>query len=198
MSRAVIIDFDWPGVDGVSRYPATLNCTNNCAEEVLPYGIMHKAHDLWQLERLRIFFFFSKWCLAGWFTFQPHAKLVEFLLSCSVVQLYQNTRKLDRWEPFARLRGPTGNAPIIIRYIQLLANPRTHQLQPWLQLFNNVSYLKNMYLELSSGIPYTIYLQIFRRGLESPNTDLTDGEDHRLTGCISLMHFRCYSFERLR
>jgi hypothetical protein len=47
-----IVDFDWPGVDGVSRYPATLNSTNQWQEEVSPYGIMRKAHDLWQLERL--------------------------------------------------------------------------------------------------------------------------------------------------
>lgn len=47
-----IVDFDWPGVDGVSRYPATLNSTNPWQEEVSPYGIMRKAHDLWQVERL--------------------------------------------------------------------------------------------------------------------------------------------------
>ena len=49
---AVVVDFDWPGEDGVSRYPATLNPTNQWPEEVLPYGIMRKAHDLWQLKRL--------------------------------------------------------------------------------------------------------------------------------------------------
>lgn len=51
-SRAVIIDFDWSGQDGVSRYPAAINRTNAWAEEVAPYGIMSKAHDLWQLARL--------------------------------------------------------------------------------------------------------------------------------------------------
>ena len=51
--RVFLVDFDWPGKDGESRYPATLNPGNAWAEEVLPYGIMRKAHDLWQLERLR-------------------------------------------------------------------------------------------------------------------------------------------------
>ena len=51
-SGAVLVDFDWPGEDGVSRYPPTLNLTNQWPEEVLPYGIMHKAHDLWQLKRI--------------------------------------------------------------------------------------------------------------------------------------------------
>ena len=50
-----IVDFDWPGVDGVSRYPVTLNSTNQWHEDVSPYGLMHKAHDLWQLERLENF-----------------------------------------------------------------------------------------------------------------------------------------------
>ena len=49
---AVLVDFDWPGEDGVSRYPPTLNLTNQWPEEVVPYGIMHKAHDLWQLKRI--------------------------------------------------------------------------------------------------------------------------------------------------
>lgn len=34
------------------RYPAALNPTNQWPEEAFPYGIMHKAHDLWQLKRL--------------------------------------------------------------------------------------------------------------------------------------------------
>ncbi|KAF8962089.1 hypothetical protein BDZ97DRAFT_1156495 [Flammula alnicola] len=50
--RVVLVDFDWAGKDGESRYPATLNPDNGWAEEVSPYSIMHKAHDLWQLERL--------------------------------------------------------------------------------------------------------------------------------------------------
>ena len=48
----VLVDFDWAGKDGESRYPATLNLSNAWAEEVLPYGIMCKAHDVWQLNRL--------------------------------------------------------------------------------------------------------------------------------------------------
>jgi hypothetical protein len=50
--RVVLVDFDWPGKDGESRYPATLNTSNCWPEEVLPYGIMRKSHDLWQLDRL--------------------------------------------------------------------------------------------------------------------------------------------------
>ena len=48
----VLIDFDWAGTDGVSRYPATLNPANAWVEDVFPYGIMCKAHDIWQLKRL--------------------------------------------------------------------------------------------------------------------------------------------------
>jgi serine/threonine protein kinase len=48
----VLVDFDWPGRDGESRYPATLNPSNAWAEDVSPYSIMHKTHDLWQLNRL--------------------------------------------------------------------------------------------------------------------------------------------------
>jgi hypothetical protein len=50
--RVVLVDFDWPGKDGESRYPATLNPSNAWEEEVSPYSIMRKAHDLWQLDRL--------------------------------------------------------------------------------------------------------------------------------------------------
>lgn len=54
--HAVLVDFDWAGEDGKSRYPASLNTDLRWAEEVVPYGIMRKAHDLWQLERLiRVF-----------------------------------------------------------------------------------------------------------------------------------------------
>ncbi|KAF8956121.1 hypothetical protein BDZ97DRAFT_1672053 [Flammula alnicola] len=51
-SCAVIVDFDWPGMHQVDRYPATLNPANNWPEDVVPYGLMLKSHDLWQLERL--------------------------------------------------------------------------------------------------------------------------------------------------
>jgi serine/threonine protein kinase len=53
---AVLVDFDWPGEDGKSRYPATLNRTTvgkTWHVDVSPYHIMHKAHDLWQLEQLK-------------------------------------------------------------------------------------------------------------------------------------------------
>ena len=48
---AVLVDFDWRE-DGVSRHPPTLNLTNQWPEEVVPSGIMHKPHDLWQLKRI--------------------------------------------------------------------------------------------------------------------------------------------------
>jgi serine/threonine protein kinase len=48
----VLVDFDWAGKDGESRYSAALNLSNAWPEEVLPYGIMYKAHDVWQLNRL--------------------------------------------------------------------------------------------------------------------------------------------------
>ena len=46
-SGAVLVDFDWPGEDGVSRYPPTLNLSNQWPE-VVPYGSIWypKAHDL--------------------------------------------------------------------------------------------------------------------------------------------------------
>ena len=47
-----LIDLDWAGTDRVSRYPATLNPANAWVEDVFPYGIMRKAHDIWQMERL--------------------------------------------------------------------------------------------------------------------------------------------------
>jgi len=54
-SCTFVTDFDWPAADGVSRYPSTLNLTDQ-RPEVVPYGIMHRAHDLWQLERLEDLF----------------------------------------------------------------------------------------------------------------------------------------------
>jgi len=51
--RVTLVDFDWPGKDGESRYPASLNKSNTWAEEVRGYGIMRKAHDLWQVDRLK-------------------------------------------------------------------------------------------------------------------------------------------------
>src|SRR6266576_7058754 len=50
--RVVLVDFDWAGRGGESRYPATLNPSNAWEEEVSPYSIMRKAHDLWQVQRL--------------------------------------------------------------------------------------------------------------------------------------------------
>ncbi|KAF8153399.1 hypothetical protein B0H34DRAFT_723389 [Crassisporium funariophilum] len=53
-ARAMLVDFDWPGKDGECRYPATLNPSNAWPRDVLPYSIMRKAHDTWQLDRLAI------------------------------------------------------------------------------------------------------------------------------------------------
>ena len=50
--RVVLVDFDWAGKDGKSRYPATLNRGNVWAEDVVAYSIMRKDHDMWQLKRL--------------------------------------------------------------------------------------------------------------------------------------------------
>ncbi|KDR76199.1 hypothetical protein GALMADRAFT_210854 [Galerina marginata CBS 339.88] len=56
-SHAVLVDFDWPGRDGEGKYPATLNRgadNKTWHNEVLAYGVMHKNHDLWQLEQLKV------------------------------------------------------------------------------------------------------------------------------------------------
>ena len=50
--RAMLVDFDWCGKDGEDRYSATLNPGNVWPEDVSPYSIMRKAHDIWQLDRL--------------------------------------------------------------------------------------------------------------------------------------------------
>ena len=38
-SCAVVVNFNWPGIHEVDRYPAMLNPTNNWPEDVLPYGL---------------------------------------------------------------------------------------------------------------------------------------------------------------
>lgn len=53
-SCAVVVDFDWPGIHEVDRYPATLNPNNSSPEDVVGYGLMLKTHDLWQLKRLEV------------------------------------------------------------------------------------------------------------------------------------------------
>ena len=53
-SCAVVVDFDWPGIHEVDRYPATLNPNNSWPEDVMAYGLMLKTHDLWQLKRLDV------------------------------------------------------------------------------------------------------------------------------------------------
>ena len=51
-NRVALVDFDWAGQDEKSRYPPTLNPSNAWEEEVSPYSVMRKAHDLWQVKRL--------------------------------------------------------------------------------------------------------------------------------------------------
>jgi hypothetical protein len=53
--RVFLVDFDWPGMDGEHRYPATLNRENGYHSEVLPFGVMRKVHDLFMLEKLKRF-----------------------------------------------------------------------------------------------------------------------------------------------
>lgn len=50
--RGVLVDFDWAGKDGEDRYPAALNESNGWHPEVRAHGVMRKAHDEYQLERL--------------------------------------------------------------------------------------------------------------------------------------------------
>ena len=47
--RAMLVDFDWSGMDRVSRYPATLNPSNAWPEDVSPYSIMRRPmiHGNW-------------------------------------------------------------------------------------------------------------------------------------------------------
>ncbi|KAF8215956.1 hypothetical protein K438DRAFT_1799823, partial [Mycena galopus ATCC 62051] len=49
---ALLIDFDWPAEDGVGRYPATISMSEDWAPGVGPHGVMHKAHDLYLVDRL--------------------------------------------------------------------------------------------------------------------------------------------------
>ena len=49
----MLVDFDWPSNDEEGRYPAVLNPNNAWSEDVMPYGIMRKSHDIWQLKRLK-------------------------------------------------------------------------------------------------------------------------------------------------
>ncbi|KAJ7928798.1 hypothetical protein B0H13DRAFT_965067 [Mycena leptocephala] len=51
--RALLIDFDWVAKDGVGRYPATISTSEEFSPAVDPYGLMHKAHDLYCLNLLR-------------------------------------------------------------------------------------------------------------------------------------------------
>ncbi|TFK19282.1 hypothetical protein FA15DRAFT_648623 [Coprinopsis marcescibilis] len=48
-----LVDFDWAGKDGQDLYPATLNTESRLEESVRPLGVMRKAHDIWQVDRLK-------------------------------------------------------------------------------------------------------------------------------------------------
>jgi tRNA A-37 threonylcarbamoyl transferase component Bud32 len=52
--RGVLVDFDCAGKDGEDRYPAALDERNGWhpQAEVRAHGVMRKAHDEYQLERL--------------------------------------------------------------------------------------------------------------------------------------------------
>ncbi|KAF6743651.1 hypothetical protein DFP72DRAFT_932326 [Ephemerocybe angulata] len=50
--HVVLVDFDWPGVAGESRYSATLNINAEWAPGVDQYSVMEKEHDLWHIECL--------------------------------------------------------------------------------------------------------------------------------------------------
>ena len=49
----MLVDFDWPAKDGEGRYPVLINPNNTWSDDVSPYGVMRKSHDLWQLDRLK-------------------------------------------------------------------------------------------------------------------------------------------------
>ncbi|RXW21534.1 hypothetical protein EST38_g4331 [Candolleomyces aberdarensis] len=65
VASVLLVDFDWAAKDGEGRYPAALNdsgksdsdekTTGDCqwAEGAEPFGVMKKAHDVWQVERLK-------------------------------------------------------------------------------------------------------------------------------------------------
>lgn len=52
--KVFLVDFDWAHKDGEGRYPATLNRDGRWEEGVVPYGTMRKAHDIWQVDRLKV------------------------------------------------------------------------------------------------------------------------------------------------
>ena len=54
-SKGKVVDLDWPAKYEAGRYPATLNPNSAWCEDVRPYEIMRKSHDLWQLDRLKAY-----------------------------------------------------------------------------------------------------------------------------------------------
>jgi hypothetical protein len=53
--HAMLVDFDWCGLDGEGTYPVSLNDSDDMPwhEDVERGGIMRKAHDLYLLDKLR-------------------------------------------------------------------------------------------------------------------------------------------------
>lgn len=52
-NSVIILDFDWPGKSGENKYPATINTSNDLKDGVEKYGVMHKAHDLTEIEKVK-------------------------------------------------------------------------------------------------------------------------------------------------
>ncbi|KAG5649917.1 hypothetical protein H0H81_001495 [Sphagnurus paluster] len=52
LNQVFLVDFDWPGKHEGDRYPTALNLMHKWAAGVMRYGLMQKAHDLWQIERI--------------------------------------------------------------------------------------------------------------------------------------------------
>ena len=52
-NRVILLDFDWPGKGGENKYPATINTSNDLKDEIEKYGVMHKAHDLTEIEKVK-------------------------------------------------------------------------------------------------------------------------------------------------
>ncbi|KAF4622181.1 hypothetical protein D9613_009643 [Agrocybe pediades] len=56
--RLVLVDFDWAGEHGKGKYPPHINMAHVgprriWARGVMPYGVMEKEHDLWQIRRMK-------------------------------------------------------------------------------------------------------------------------------------------------
>ncbi|KAG5635434.1 hypothetical protein H0H81_011254, partial [Sphagnurus paluster] len=52
LNQVFLVDFDWTGKHEGDRYPTALNLAHKWAAGVVRYGLMQKAHDIWQIERI--------------------------------------------------------------------------------------------------------------------------------------------------